>query len=317
MNMRSITAIILVGLVLGCAGIKPGRTPEATFEAARCAILEDRYEGLWALLAERSRNDEASRIAALQRQIAAELPNMTDSYKERFLRENGIMPDEFVNLSPAEAFAAQVRNTAKLAATLRDALRQARASETKLEGSSAKLKIEMPGEPSGELELVLENGLWRIPSIEELFKALRIQERSREPGKTPQETYDAFITCLSDGAYADVWKLLSSKHRERLAESFQRSKEEVAKLDHTSARDFERRYNTTTEEFLAMEPKEILALELKRNLSDPLQRQVLLSRKVESVDIRDEEAMLILIGPAGRNRMHMVLEGDRWFIADF
>jgi len=309
--------VLAAALAAGCGGVKPGRRPEATFEAARRAILEDRYEGLWALLAERSRNDEAARIAALQRQIASELPNMTDSHKERFLRENGIMPDEFVNLSPAEAFAAQVRNTARLAATLRRALSGARVAETKLGDRSATLKIEMPGEPPGELTLVLENGLWRIPDVNDLFKAVRLQERSREPGRTPQETYDAFVACLADGAYADVWGLLASENRERLAESFKRSQEEVRGLDGGPRRDFERRYGVTAEEFVAMEPRDVLALELRRQLSDPIQRQMLLSRRVESVEVNGPVAVLVLLGPAGRNRMRMAFEGERWFIAEF
>ena len=171
----SILAAALLALP-GCSGVKPGRAPKDTFEAARRAIVgEEDYEGLWNLLAKRAREAEAASIRAEQQQWEGGLAQLTAEEKEKFRKENGISLDEFVNLTPAAAFAMGLRHTGRLMADLREVLADAKVVEVRPEEKRAVLVIEVAGdERPVEVALVLDYGVYRIPAWGEFIAAFRL-----------------------------------------------------------------------------------------------------------------------------------------------
>jgi hypothetical protein len=303
-----------VAALAGCSAVRPGRRPADTFEAAKRAILEENYVGLWRLIGERARDAEASKIRAQQREVEKQLGNLTPQDVEQFFRKNGVRPDVYVNLVPAEAFAAQVRNTARMAAGLREALLDSHVIGSAEEGDVATLAIEIPGEPTASLRLEREEGLWIVPSVNAFFVALRMSGRVRSPGKTPQETYDALIACVSARAYEAVWELLASEQQAEIAGRFRTAVEQVKKLDADQKRSFEIQAGMTADEYVTLAPGQMLAVELRLKFGDPQALDELLSRRADGVAISGSTAVLSLSGRGGRSNVHLKRQGDQWYL---
>ena len=313
------TALVAAALAAaaGCNAVKPGREPQQTFEAAKRAILEENYEGLWRLVASRSRDAEAARIRGEQREVESKLGNLTDDDKLAFRTKHGVGPEEFMNLTPAGAFANQVRNTARLGDGLREALLDAHVVAAEVSGERATLAVEIPGEAPAKLEMVREQGLWVIPSMMDFFMSLRLSGRIRKAGETPQETYDALLACVSARAYEDVWDLFDRGLQARLADTFIRSIDEVKKLDDDQRKQLERTFGVDVDTYVKMGPKELLALELRLQFRDPRRLDALMSRRVLGVAVSQDTAVLSLSGTGDKNKIKMRWQGGKWYLLDF
>jgi hypothetical protein len=314
---RALAALAAVFLAAGCSGIKPGRTPEATFEAVKRAVLLGEYQGLWGLLSASSRDAEARRIQAQQREVSARLPNFTPADKQRFLAENGISPDEFIGMTPAEVFAMEMRRSSRVIGDLRDALEGAAVTEVRPGPEGAVLEIALGDGEATELELEFEHGVYRLSSLSDLLQSLVPAGRAHRAAKTPQATYEALKACIRDEAYEDMWDLFSDGYRQALQMSFKESKREVQGLDPDDARSFERMFGVTVEDYLKMGPREILGVNMRSQFEDQFKRGLVLSRRVRSVQTEGDRAILTLEGPGGGVQVQMVKKEDRWYLAEF
>jgi hypothetical protein len=303
-------------VVFGCNAVKPGRTPAQTFEAAKRAILEEDYEGLWRLVSSRARDAEAARIRAEQRGVEDKIGDMTEDDRLAFQKKHGVLPHEFMNLTPAGAFANSVRNTARLGDGLREALLDAHVLASEEKGDTATLAVEIPGEKPAKLEMVREQGLWVIPSMMDFFTAIRLSGRIRKAGETPQETYEALLACVSSGAFGDVWDLFDRGLQAKLAATFVRSIDEVKKLDDDQRRQLEQTYGVNVDTYVKMGPRELLALNLRIQFRDPRRLDAILSRRVLGVAVAGETAVLSLSGTGDKNKVKLQRQAGKWYLLD-
>lgn len=318
---------LAVSLVVGCSGIKPGRSPEATFEAIRRAMLEKEYEALWGLLSAKARELEVAAVQQQQRTWEQSLDNMTSPEKQKFLSENGVTPEEFVNMSPAEVFAMNVRRTARLVTALAEQLAAARVIGVRTEGEAATLEITVgagEGEAEGDeekvsLTLEREHGVYRVKSFQELLTAFRPAERSRRPGRTPKETFEAFRACVRDRAYEDLWDLFTPFMREKLAEAMEGLKRQLEEMLGSARRKRERGLGAAAEEFAAMAPKEAFATSIRFNIE--VQRRlppILLGEFVSAeIEAGGDRAKILLRGRRGEHRITAVFTDGVWLLEGF
>lgn len=309
----------------GCSAVRPSRRPEGTFEALRKALRERDHEGLWNLLSEEARQEGSSRIRAEQTTIEASLKDMTPEDKAKFAARAGVQPETYVNMPPAEAFAFRLRKGKFFGLTrpeveLPELARLVAAAEVEglsVKGDGAVLRLSLPDGEGGELTLLREHGLYRLPGLEELSDALNPAERKRRPGRTPEATFKALLCCVRDGAYEDMWELLTSKFRERLAETFEEAKKEAASLPKHRRRLFERRFDVSVPQFLKMSPKEVLALNLRDQLSIEQNRRLILLLKPVGTGIQaDMAAVHVALPGGGTTKVSMAREGGRWRLTD-
>jgi len=283
----------------GCNGVKPGRTPSATFEAARRAVGEENYEGLWLLLCAKARDAEALRIGQEKRRIEQVLGQLTPAEKEKLTRQKGISPEEFVDLSPAQVFAMELRRdpqNARMMGELRRTLERAIIGDFKREGDRALLDIEIPNEEPVELEFVFEHGLYRLPSKEGFFEALGSRRRARRAGRTPEETHRAAQACIADGAFEELWDLFSPRGQKSIAGILRREQESTRKLAAEQLRSFERKAGVAAARFAAMSPKEAFVVELRTGVGSlRALRKVLLGRFVSAEIDKDEQSGTVSI----------------------
>ncbi len=315
-------AILALGLAAGCSGIKPGRRPEATFEAIRKAMLARKYEALWGLLSAKSRDREVAGVRQEQRAIEDSINNMTPEQKQAFLGRYGISPERFMNMSPAEVFAMRMRNASRLAAGLGEALRAAEVKSARTEGNTATLEIAIGGEERVSLTLEREHGLYRVKSFDDLMEAFRTVERARRPGSTPEETIEAFRACLRDRAYEGIWKLFAPGLRDSVTRSAEKQKERLKGLSSSERRSFERKFGVTVDEYLELPPSGVLAVEVRYNLEVRHQAPSIMLGDYVSAELAGDRATILLKGRHGEFRIPMVLlrEGGgegRWFLESF
>jgi hypothetical protein len=313
--------IVAVVAAVGCNAVKPGREPAQTFEAAKRAILEENYEGLWRLVSSRARDAEAARIRAEQRQVEDKIGDLTEDDRLAFQKKHGVLPDEFMNLTPAGAFANRVRNTARLGDKLSEALLDAHVIAADVNGDAATLAVEIPGEKPAKLAMVREQGLWVIPSMMDFFASIRLSGRIRKAGDTPQETYNALLACVSAGAFEDVWDLFDVGLQGKLADTFLRSIDEVKKLDDDQRRQLEQTYGVDVETYVKMGPRELLALNLRIQFRDPGRREAIMLRQVRGVAVVDgtDMAVLTLSGSGDKSKVKLKRDnsrGGKWYLLD-
>ena len=309
----------------GCSGIKPGRRPEATFESIKRAILDEKYEALWGLLSARSRELKIDEMRNIQRDIEVKLNNMTAADKEVFLRRNGVSPETFVNMAPAELFAMEMRRASRLAAGLEEALAAAEVTGVRTEGDVATLEITVGrGGSRGEREkekasltFEREHGLYRVKSFNDLLAAFRPAERTRRPGATPKETYDAFRACMRDRAYEDLWELFSPFMREKLAKAMENLKRELEGLSAAERRSRGRQLGVTLEEFAKMPPEEAFAAKMRLTIEVQRRLPPTLLGEFVSAKTEGDKATAVLKGRRGEYRVPMVLVDGVWLLESF
>jgi hypothetical protein len=304
-------------VVGGCNAVKPGRSPGDTFDAAKRAILEESYEGLWRLISRRARDAESASIRTQQREVEASLGDMTPSKKVEFFEQNAVRPEVFVNMSPAEAFAANMRNTARVASGLREALLDSSVATVVVDGDTATLTVEIPGETAAKLVFEREDGLWMIPSMSEFFSALRLAGRLRSAGKSPKDTYDALLACVAGGDYESVWGLFADDLQARLAQTFQLAIDGVKSLDDDRKREFGRQAGVSAEEYVTLGPKEMLAVSLRNRFKEPAELSAILSRRVVHTVVEGDIATMSLAGAEGNSTVRLKKIGDKWYLMDF
>jgi hypothetical protein len=304
-------------LVSGCGGIKPSRKPEATFDSLKQAVLGKRYEALWNLLSAKSREKEVVTFSQERRRIESEIDNLTPEQKQDFLMRCGVSPEEFMNMGHAEVFAMNIRNTPRLTTGLEGALRQAEVTGVRIDGDAAVLTISVGGEEEVELTLQREQGLYRLKSFDDLLDVFRPGERTRRPGKTPRESFDALIHCIRDGAYEDLWELVSPEVKEQLAVPTEKLKEQYRGLPASARRPLEHDLGVTIDEFLEMSRKEAFVVQMRYKLEARGGARAILSREYVSEEIEGDRAAAVLTQPDGEVRMPMVLVGGRWLLEGF
>ena len=220
--------LLAVAVASGCGGIKPKRTPEGTFESLRKAVVEENYEALWGLLSASARQSRSEQVRAQQLDVEARLPNFTEADKDDFRRDYGISAEAFVNLTPEGAFAMDFRHRRRLGGDLRGLLEGAKVAKVTPQGDGAVLEITISGDAEpAKLTLVKESGLWRVPGMDGILKALDIAGRARRAGDIPADTYRAAIACIRDGALDDLWELFSTDAREWLTGIIEQDQREI------------------------------------------------------------------------------------------
>ena len=304
-------------LVAGCSGIKPGRKPEATFEAVRQAVIEKNYEALWDLISAKSRDREVASVSQERRMIEGSIDNLTPEQKQDFLMRYGISPEKFMNMDNSEVFAMKVRNTPRLTTGLAEALEQAEIIGVKPDGDAAVLTISVGGEEELELTLEREQGLYRVRSFDDLLAVFRPAERTRRPGKTPRETFDALLYCVSDGAYEDLWELVSPEVKRQLAGPTEKLKEQYRGLSASERRPLEHDLGVTIEEFVEMSPEEAFAVQMRFKLEARGGGRLILLRQFVREEIEGGRAAAVLMQPDGEVKMPMVLVDGRWLLEGF
>jgi hypothetical protein len=306
---------VAVLVAVGCNGVKPGRAPRDTFEAAKRAILEENYAGLWRLVSARSRDAAASKIRAQQRQVIEQLGNMTPKDKEAFLRVNGISPDEFANLSPAEAFALQIRNNTLVIAGLRQALLDSSVDGEDIEGETATVGVRIPGEATAKVSFVREGGLWFIPSTSDFFASLRLTGRMLSAGKTPRETYEAMLACIAQKKFGKIWDLYGPECQAALATQFQQAIDMVKRLDEDGKREFRRQAGMDADQYVKLGPEELLELELKLKFRNPADLEAAQASRIVDTTIRGDTAVLTVWGVDGSTKVTLKKQGERWYFS--
>jgi len=306
-------AALLVGIA-GCGGIKPKRSPEGTFDSIRKAIVEEDYEAMWGLLSASARQAESARISAQQRRVEAELPNFSEAQKERFRIENGLSAEEFVNLSPAGAFALGLRYSRQLGRDLRELLENSKIKDASVKGDGAVVTVGIAGETEPvRLALEKQSGLWRVPDMNSFLEGFDIAGRARRAGEIPADTYRAAVACVADQAYGDLWELFSTDGREWLAGIVKGDQKEVAGYDEDEARPFERSAGVTARAFVAMSPKEAFVVEAKTGVGRLARLPRALAGEFASADIAGEKATVTLRGRRGA--LLLERENGRWYFA--
>ena len=313
--------LLLAGTLPGCNAVKPGRTPAAPFEAARRAVREENYEGLWLLLCAKARDAEASRIGQEKRRVEQVLEQLTPAEKEALTRQKGISPEEFVDLSPAQVFAMELRQNLqkRMMGELRRTLEGARVSGVRTEGDRALVKIVTPDEEPVELEFVFEHGLYKLPSKEGFFEALGSRRRARRAGRTPEETHRAAQACIADGALEELWDLFSPRGQKSIAGILRGEQESIRKLAAEQLRSFERKAGVAAAEFAAMSPKEAFVVELKTGVGSLRAiRKVLLGRFVSAEIEEDEQSGTVSIrSTMGTVGVRVEQLDGRWYFGRF
>ncbi|MHC4201950.1 MAG: hypothetical protein ACYSU0_18330 [Planctomycetota bacterium] len=314
--------LLLAGALPGCNAVKPGRTPAATFEAARRAVREENYEGLWLLLCAKARDAEALRIGQEKRRIEEVLEQLTPAEKEALTRQKGISPEDFVDLTPAQVFAMELRRgsqNVRMMGALRRTLERAIVGDSRKEGDRALLAIEIPEEGNVEVEFVFERGLYKLPSKEGFFEALGSRRRARRAGRTPEETHRAAQACIADGALEELWALFSPRGQKSIAGIVRREQESVRKLPAEQLRSFERKAGVTGAEFAAMSPKEAFVVELRAGVGSLRAiRKVLLGRFVSAEIDEDEQSGTVSIrSTMGTVGVRVEQLDGRWYFGQF
>ncbi len=298
----------------GCGGIKPGRTPRDTFDAARRAVMEENYEAFWQLLSGRERDAEALRFAAEKQRMEVGLEQLTPDEKEEFRKRNGISPEEYVGLSPRSIFARDMGGDARLMDEARRALAGARVVGVRSEGNRARLSVQIPDERPVEVELVLDHGLWRIPDAEGFFEALGFFRRARGAGRTPEETLRAAGLCLASGAEGDLWELFTPGGAEPLAEIVRADQEAARKLTRAESRIFERNAGISAEAFAHLETKDAFALELRTGHGRlSVLRSIFLGRFVSADIVGDRGVINVKTITGSVVKLQVELRGGRWY----
>ncbi len=315
-------AIFAIGLAASCNGIKPGRRPEVTFESMKKAMLAKEYEALWDLLSAKSRDREAAGVRQERRAIESSINNMTPAQKQAFLKQYGVSPERFMNMSFAQVFAMRMRRASRLATGLGEALSAAEVRSTKIEGSTATLSISIGEEETVSLTLEREDGLYRVKSFDDLMEAFRPIERARRPGSTPEGTIEAFRVCIRDRAYEDIWTLFAPVLRDGVARSAEKQKELLKGYSSSERRNFERKFGLTVDEYLELSPARVLAAEVRYNLEVKRQAPSIMLGDYVSAELVGERATVLLKGRHGEFRIPLVRlrqcggEG-RWFLESF